>query len=129
MSQAECYVPVTVSGVRQVVRRRAAVVLLFAVLALAQSTGLCIAVPTVSAASPDVAASEHCVDHHADEHMTGASTWRGSAGVADRGEPVDVPDVTHVMAAPEQRRARRAGGRRGAPTGRCLLDRLCIART
>lgn len=129
MSRAECYVPVTVSGVRQVVRRRAAVVLLFVVLALAQSTGLCIALPSAAAGPPEVAASEHCEDHHAGEHMTGASTWRGSTGVPDRGEPVDVADVTHVTAAPEQRRARRAGGRRCAPTGRSLLDRLCIART
>ncbi|QJY47889.1 hypothetical protein [Pseudonocardia broussonetiae] len=128
MSQTGDYRPVTVSGARQVVRQRAAMVLLFAVLMLAQSTGLCIALPS-SAAPPDVAASAHCEDHHADEHMTGASTWRGPSGVPDRCEPVDVPDVTHVMAAPEQRRARRAGGRRCAPTGRRLLDRLCIART
>ncbi|MHA6784024.1 hypothetical protein ACVGOW_23965 [Pseudonocardia saturnea] len=104
-------------------------VLLFAVLALAQSTGLCIALPSVWAAPPAVAASAHCEDHHAGEHMIDASTWRGFTGVADRGEPVDVPDVTHVMAVPEQRRPRRAGGRRCAPTGRSLLDRLCIART
>lgn len=129
MSRDECYVPITVSGVRQVIRRRVAVVLLFAVLALAQSTDVCIALSTVSAAPPDVSVTAHCEDHHAGEHMTGASIWRGSTATADRGEPVDLPDVTYVMAAPEQRRARRAGGRRGAPTGRCLLDRLCIART
>lgn len=106
-------------------------VLLFAVLAFAQSSGLCIALPAAphDAAPHDIAASEHCEDHDAGEHVTAASTWRGSTGVPDRGEPVDVPDVTHVMAAPQQRPARRAGGRRQAPTGRSLLDRLCIART